>query len=86
MTDHSILTPGLTPGLPELPFQEEARLITRVITFFGTKVPMAFRSAIAVRDIYEAMSGLNDEQLAALGIERTGIPAFAAKKAGLLDL
>lgn len=86
MTDHSILTPGLTPGLPELPFQQEARLITRVITLFGTKVPKALRSAIAARNIYEAMSGLNDEQLAALGIERTGIPAFAAKKAGLLDL
>ncbi|MCZ6813530.1 MAG: hypothetical protein O7F14_05705 [Alphaproteobacteria bacterium] len=49
-------------------------------------MPKALRSAIAARDIYEAMSGLNDEQLAALGIERTGIPALAAKKSGLLDL
>ena len=66
MTDHSILS----PGLPELPFEREARLITRVITFLGTKAPKALGNAIAAHDIYQTVDGLNDEQLAALGIAR----------------
>ena len=82
MTDHSILT----PGLPELPFQEEARLISRVITFFGTKAPEALSTAIAARNLYETISGLNDEQIATLGIDRTGIAAYAAEKTGLIKL
>ncbi len=82
MTDHSTLA----PGLPELPFQDEARLITRAITYLGTKVPEAFAKAIATRNIYEAINGFNNEQLAALGIDRAGIAAYAAKKTGLLDL
>ena len=82
MTDHSILT----PGLPELPFHDEARLITRVLNFFGTTLPQVIRSAIATRDIYEAMSRLDDEQLSALGIDRTTIAAYAAEKSGLLNL
>ena len=80
MTDHSTLASG-----HELPFQEEAKLITRVITFFGTKVPGAFRRAIAAHNICEAMSGLNDEQLAAFGIDRTGITAYAAAKSGIIN-
>ena len=82
MTDHSILT----PGLPELPFQKEARLVTRVLYFFGTKAPQVLRSAIATRDIYETVSRFNEKQLSALGIHRTGIAAYAAEKSGLLKL
>lgn len=82
MTDHSILT----PGLPELPFREEARLVTRIIAFFGTQAPKALRSAIAARNLYETVSGLNDNQIAALGIDRPGIAAYAAEKSGLITL
>ena len=82
MTDHSILT----PGLPELPFQEEARLISRIINFFGTKAPRALGTAIATRNLYVAMSGLDNQQIAALGIDRSGIPAYAAEKTGLTNV
>lgn len=80
MTDHSILT----PGLPELPFQEEARLITRIISFFGTKAPQTLATAVAARNLFEAVSGLDDEQIAELGIDRTGIARYAAEKSGVI--
>ena len=82
MTDHSILI----AALPELPFQEEARLISRIITFFGTKAPRTLGTAIAARNLYEAVSEFNDAQIAALGIDRTGIAAYAAEKTGLTAL
>ncbi len=82
MTDHSILT----PALPELPFQAEARLITRVLNFFGTTVPQVIGRAIATRDIFEAVSRLDDAQLSDLGLDRTAIAAYAAEKSGLLNL
>ena len=81
MTDHSILS----HGLPELPFHREARLITRFIAFFGTKVPTVIANAITANSIYETVNGFNDEQLTALGIDRTGVAIYAAEKAGLLD-
>lgn len=80
MTDHSILT----PGLPKLPFEEEARLISRVIAFFGTKRPRVLGSAIAARNLFEAVSSLDDGQIAALGIDRAGIAAFTAEKTGII--
>jgi hypothetical protein len=58
----------------------------RVITFFGTKAPEALSTAIAARNLYETISGLNDEQIATLGIDRTGIAAYAAVKTGLINL
>lgn len=82
MTDHSILYPGER----DLPFQKEARLVTRFATFLGTTVPSAMGAAIRAHNLFEDLSGLDDERLAALGIERTGIAAYAARKAGLLDL
>jgi hypothetical protein len=82
MTDHSILT----PSLPELPFQEEVRLISRIITFFGTKAPEAVGTAIDARDLFEIVSELNNEQIATLGIDRTGIAAYVAEKTGLFNL
>ncbi len=82
MTDHSTLA----PGLPDLPFQDEARLITRAVTYLGTTAPKALASAIEARDIFAAVNGFSDKQLADLGIDRADIPAYAAKKTGLLDL
>lgn len=81
MTDHSILN----PSLPDLPFKEEARLITRVINFFSVFAPSEVGKAVAARNITEALDEMNDEQLAALGIDRTGIALYAAKASGLIE-
>lgn len=81
MTDHSILA----PGLPDFPFKREAQLVTRLYKFIGATVPQALASAIAARNLFEALNDLSDDQLAGLGIERTAIAAYAATKAGLLD-
>ena len=82
MTDHSTLA----PGLPEMPFQAEARLITRVLTFFGTTAPKVITAAVAARNLFNTVDGFNDAQLAKLGIARSGIAAYIVKKSGLLDL
>jgi hypothetical protein len=82
MTDHSILT----PGLPDLPFKSEARLITRAYKFIAVTVPAALAVAIAAHDMVETLDDFNDTQLDSLGIKRTDIVAYAATKTGLLDL
>ena len=81
MTDHSILN----QSLPKLPFEEEAHLITRVLNFFGALSPKAVNNAINAQHITENLVALSDGQLAELGIDRTGIAAYAAKTSGLLD-
>ncbi|HSR55010.1 MAG TPA: hypothetical protein VLN73_02130 [Alphaproteobacteria bacterium] len=81
MTDHSILN----QGLPSLPFQDEARLITRVFNFFGAFAPNQIGKAVAARDLTEALDEMTDQQLADLGISRTGIVAYAAKTSGLIQ-
>ena len=81
MTDHSILN----QSLPKLPFEEEAHLITRVLNFFGAISPKAINSAINAQHITENLVALSDGQLAEIGIDRTGIAAYAAQTAGLLD-
>ncbi len=81
MTDHSILN----QPLPKLPFEEEARLITRVLNFFGAIAPSALNSAINAQRITENLVQLSDAQLAEFGIARTDIAAYAAKTSGLLD-
>lgn len=82
MTDHSILCRGER----DLPFEREARLITRFVTFVGTTAPRAMGAAIRARNLYEDLYDLDDDRLSALGVERSGIAAYAAKRAGLLDL
>jgi len=82
VTDHSTLT----YGLPELPFQTEARLITRIIKFFSTKAPRIIGTAIAAKNLYETVNNLNDEQIATLGIDRAGIAAYTIEKTGLTNL
>ena len=81
MTDHSILNHGVA----KLPFEEEARLVTRVIKFFGAFSPSSIGKAVVARNIAETMGNMNDEQLAAYGIDRQGIAAYAVKSSGLLD-
>ncbi len=81
MTDHSILN----QGLPSLPFQEEARLITRVMRFFGIFSPSSIGKAVAARNIVEVMDQMSDAQLATYGIDRTGIAVYAAKTSGLVE-
>jgi hypothetical protein len=80
MTDHSILT----PGFPDFPFKREAQLVTRIYKFIAVTAPSALAVAIEARNLVDALNGLNDNQLAGLGIERTGIAAYAATKTGLL--
>ncbi|MDX1483545.1 MAG: hypothetical protein R3229_03590 [Alphaproteobacteria bacterium] len=81
MTDHSILK----PELPDLPFQEEARLLTKIINFFGTVAPTALAQAIEARNLFEALDNLNDAQLAALGVERSEIGVLVLEKSGLIE-
>ena len=80
MTDHSILT----PGFPDFPFKGEARLVSRIYNFIAVTVPSALAVAIQARNLVDALNGLNDNQLAGLGIERTEIAVYAATKTGIL--
>lgn len=82
MTDHPILCRGEN----NRPFEHEARLVTRFFTFIGTTVPSRVAAAIRARNLFDDLNGRNDEELAALGLARTDIAPYAAKKAGLLDL
>ena len=82
MTDHSILS----PGFPDFPFKQEAQFVSRVYKFIAVTVPSALGVALEARNLVDALDNLNDNQLAGLGIERTGIAVYAATKTGLLDL
>ena len=79
MTDHSILT----PGLPDLPFRKEAELLSRVFAFITNLAPKV-RTAIKTGDLVAFLDDLSDAQLSEIGIARTDIPVFAARKTGLL--
>lgn len=79
MTDHSILA----PGLPDFPFRKEAALISRIFAFIS-KLPPAVRTAIKTGDLVASLDNLSDTELAKIGIARTDIVAFAARKTGLL--
>ena len=81
MTDHSILHPGVA----DLPFKEEARLVNGFVKALFTDLPKAFRGAIRAQHIYQELYVLDSAGLAALGVERMNIGRYAVEKSGLLE-
>ncbi|HEX9808875.1 MAG TPA: hypothetical protein VGC25_04640 [Alphaproteobacteria bacterium] len=79
MTDHSILTHGIA----DLPFQREARAVTRFLAALAG-FPRAVAQAFRAQAIIEELVLLDAPQLAALGIDRMGVTRYAAIKAGIL--
>lgn len=80
MTDHSILR----PATPDLPFQEEARLITRVVTALFVDLPRSFAGAIRAQQMYENLYLLDSPGLAALGLKREGLGRYVLEQTGLV--
>jgi hypothetical protein len=81
MTDHSILR----PALPDLPFQQEARIFTAVLTMLFVTLPRDFANAMRARQIYQELYVLDSPGLAALGIEREAISRAALEQAGMVS-
>lgn len=80
MTDHSILR----PSAPDLPFQEEARLLTSFLRAIFIDLPKAFRQGVTAQHIYDELYVLDSPGLAALGIERGNIGRAALERAGMV--
>ncbi len=80
MTDHSILR----PAMPELPFQTEARLISRVLKAVFVSLPRTFANAIRARQMYENLYLLDSPGLAALGLKREGLGRYVLEQTGIV--
>lgn len=80
MTDHSILS----AGAPDLPFQGPARTITGLFDFVFVTAPKALKRAVLAHNLVVALDGLDDAQLAALGVSRENLAAYVAEKTGVL--
>jgi hypothetical protein len=81
MTDHSILS----PALPDLPFQQEARIFTAVMTMLFVTLPRDFANAMRARQIYDELVVLDSPGLAALGLAQDTISRHALDQAGVFN-
>ena len=81
MTDHSILS----PALPDLPFQQEARIFTAVMTMLFVTLPRDFANAMRAREIYNELVILDSPGLASLGLTHDTISRHSLEQAGIIN-
>lgn len=81
MTDHSILR----PAVPDLPFKEEARLVTRVLSAIFVEFPRSFAMATRAQSLYDDLYNLDSPGLAALGVKRDEIGRYVLARTGMIN-
>lgn len=81
-----------TLNFERLPYGQEAALLSNIFITVPGKILAAvgkmfdtLSDAIAMRDRYVELNGLDEAQLTRLGIKRQNIPQVVAVEAGLLE-
>ncbi|MCH8197566.1 MAG: hypothetical protein IH904_05740 [Proteobacteria bacterium] len=71
-------TPGTGPD--HLPLKKGSHLVSDILYFFGHQVPGMFSQGMESMALFKGLSQLDDSALEKLGIPRSEIPAFVARK------
>ena len=71
-------TPGTGPD--HLPLENGAHLVSDILYFFGHQLPGMFSQGLESRALFKQLSQLDDSALERLGIPRSEIPAYVARK------
>ncbi len=71
-------TPGTGPD--QLPLEKGSHLVSDILYFFGHQLPGMFSQGLESRALFEGLSRLDDASLEKLGIPRSEIPAYVARK------
>ncbi len=71
-------TPGTGPD--HLPLEKGSHLVSDILYFFGHQLPGMFSQGMESRELFEGLSRLDDASLAKLGIPRSEIPGYVARK------
>ena len=71
-------TPGTGPD--PLPLDKGAHLVSDILYFFGHQLPGMFSQGLESRALFEGLSRLDDASLERLGIPRSEIPAYVARR------
>ncbi len=71
-------TPGTGPD--HLPLEEGSHLVSDILYFFGHQLPGMFSQGLESKELFEGLSQLDDVTLEKLGIPRSEIPAYVARK------
>ncbi len=71
-------TPGTGPD--PLPLEEGSHLVSDILYFFGHQLPGMFSQGLESKALFEGLSRLDDASLEKLGIPRSEIPAYVARK------
>ncbi len=71
-------TPGTGPD--HLPLEKGSHIVSDILYFFGHQLPGMFSQGMESRALFEGLSQLDDSALEKLGIPRSEIPAYVARK------
>ena len=71
-------TPGTGPE--QVPLEKGSHLVSDILYFFGHQLPGMFSQGLESRALFEGLSRLDDSSLEKLGIPRSEIPAYVARK------
>ncbi len=71
-------TPGTGPDL--LPLEEGSHLVSDILYFFGHQLPGMFSQGLESKALFEGLSRLDDASLEKLGIPRSEIPGYVARR------
>ncbi len=67
-------------GPDHLPLENGAHLVSDILYFFGHQLPGMFSQGLESRALFEGLSRLDDASLEKLGIPRSEIPAYVARR------
>ncbi len=71
-------TPSTGPD--SLPLENVTHHVTDILYFFGHQLPGMLSQGMESRALFEGLSRLDDASLEKLGIPRSEIPAYVARK------
>ena len=71
-------TPGSGPD--HLPLEKGSHLVSDILYFFGHQLPGMLSQGMESKALFEGLSRLDDTALEKLGIPRSEIPAYVARK------
>jgi hypothetical protein len=71
-------TPGTGPD--HLPLDKGSHLVSDILYFFGHQLPGMFSQGMESKALFEELSRLDDVSLEKLGIPRSEIPGYVARK------
>ncbi len=74
-------TPGTGPE--QVPLEEGSHLVSDILYFFGHQLPGIFSQGLESRSLFKGLSELDDASLEKLGIPRSEIPGYVARRMDL---